>query len=134
MEGYKPLPVEAITLVAVLQGGAFYMDMEMKLVRSMLVVKFKGEIDMLVAEKMRREIDKKIEDNHINKLIVNLEKVTFIDSSGLGVLIGRYKKIASQNGKMYIVGAKPSVEKILVFSGINKLVPIYSSEQDIVNI
>ena len=110
------------------------MDIEMKLVRSMLVVKLKGEIDMLFAEKLRKEIDKKLEDHSINKLIINLEKVTFIDSSGLGVIIGRYKKISSQKGKMYIVGAKPSVEKILVFSGINKLVPIYNSEQDIVNI
>ncbi len=110
------------------------MDTEMKLVRNTLVVKLKGELDMLVADKLRQELDRKLEFNSVDKLIINLEKVTFIDSSGLGVIIGRYKKINSQKGKMYIVGANPSVEKILVFCGINRLVPIYGSEQDIINI
>ncbi len=110
------------------------MDIEMKLVRNTLIVKLKGELDMLVADQLRQEMDGKLEANSIDRLIINLERVTFIDSSGLGVIIGRYKKISSRNGKMFIVGASPSVEKILVFSGINKLVPIYSSEQDIINI
>jgi stage II sporulation protein AA (anti-sigma F factor antagonist) len=67
-------------------------------------------------------------------LIINLEKVSFIDSSGLGVLIGRYKKITGLSGRMFIVGARPAVHKILMFSGINKLVSMYNNEQDIINI
>lgn len=110
------------------------MNIDLKLVRNILVVKAQGELDMLVAERMRKEIDKKLEENNIKNLIINLEKVTFIDSSGLGVIIGRYKKVSAGNGRMYIVGARPPVEKILHFSGINKLVPMYSSEQDIINI
>lgn len=110
------------------------MDIEMKLVRNTLIVKLKGELDMLVTDKLRQELDKKLENSSVDNLIINLEKVTFIDSSGLGVIIGRYKKVSSQKGRMYIVGANPAVEKILVFCGINKLVPIYSSEQDIINI
>jgi stage II sporulation protein AA (anti-sigma F factor antagonist) len=110
------------------------MKIEFKLVRNTVVVKLKGELDMLIAEKLRQEIDSRLEDKRVNNLIINLEKVTFIDSSGLGVIIGRYKKVASRKGRMYIVGASPSVEKILKFSGINKLIPIYKSEQDIINI
>lgn len=110
------------------------MKIEFKLVRNTVVVKLKGELDMLITEKLRQEIDSRLEDKRVNNLIINLEKVTFIDSSGLGVIIGRYKKIASRKGLMYIVGASPSVEKILKFSGINKLIPIYKSEQDIINI
>jgi stage II sporulation protein AA (anti-sigma F factor antagonist) len=110
------------------------MKIEFKLVRNTVVVKLKGELDMLITEKLRQEIDSRLEDKRVNNLIINLEKVTFIDSSGLGVIIGRYKKIASRKGRMYIVGASPSVEKILKFSGINKLIPIYKSEQDIINI
>ncbi|MEN6327802.1 MAG: anti-sigma F factor antagonist [Syntrophomonas sp.] len=110
------------------------MSLDYKLVRNTLVVKVKGELDMLIAERIREEIDKKLVENQIKNLILNLDKVTFIDSSGLGVIIGRYKKISALNGRMYIVGARPAVEKILFFSGINKLVPIYRSEQDIINI
>lgn len=110
------------------------MDLDLKLVRNTLVVKVQGELDMLIADKMRDEVDKKLEGNNIKNLIINLEKVNFIDSSGLGVIIGRYKKVSAVNGRMYIVGARPPVEKILHFSGINKLIPMYSSEQDIINI
>ncbi len=110
------------------------MDLELKLVRNTLVVRVKGELDMLVADKIRQEIDSVIENKGINKLIINLEKVTFIDSSGLGLIIGRYKKITARNGKMYLVGASSSVQKILTFSGINKLVPMYDTEQGIINI
>lgn len=110
------------------------MDLELKLVRNTLVVRIKGELDMLVAEKLRREIDNRLDSREINTLIINLDQVTFIDSSGLGVIIGRYKKVSAAEGRMYIVGARPSVEKILFFSGINKLIPMFKSEQDIINL
>lgn len=109
------------------------MDVDCKLIRDILVVRLSGEMDLLVAEKLRNLIDVKLSANKIRTLVLNLEKVTFIDSSGLGVIIGRYKKISAQNGKMYIVGAKDSVKQILQFSGINKLVPLCQSEQEIVN-
>jgi stage II sporulation protein AA (anti-sigma F factor antagonist) len=109
-------------------------DLEVKLVRNTLVVRIKGELDMLAAEKLRTEIDNKLDSKEANTLVINLDQVTFIDSSGLGVLIGRYKKVTANNGHMYIVGAKPSVEKILFFSGINKLIPMFRNEQDIINL
>lgn len=110
------------------------MDLELKLIRNTLIVRISGEVDMLVAEELRTEIDNSLDNNQINNLVINLEKVTFIDSSGLGVIIGRYKKITSLRGKMFIVGARPSVEKILFFSGLNKLIPMYKNEQDIMSI
>ncbi|MDD3364156.1 MAG: anti-sigma F factor antagonist [Syntrophomonas sp.] len=110
------------------------MELELKQIRNTLLVRVKGEMDMLVAEKLRKEIDRKLETKQITNLVINLEKVTFIDSSGLGVIIGRYKKISSVSGKMYIVGASTSVRKILMFSGINKLISLYNNEQDIINI
>lgn len=108
------------------------MDVDFKQVRSTLVVRISGEVDMLVADQLRKEIDQRLDNSAIVNLILNLEKVTFIDSSGLGVIIGRYKKVSAQQGRMYIVGACPPVEKILHFSGINKLVPLFKSEQDVV--
>ena len=110
------------------------MELELKQIRNTLVVRIRGEMDMVVAEKLRKEIDRKLDTKKISNLVINLEEVTFIDSSGLGVIIGRFKKISSLNGKMYIVGARPQVHKILMFSGINRLVSMYNNEQDIINI
>jgi stage II sporulation protein AA (anti-sigma F factor antagonist) len=133
VEGNHSLLAEPITRYQ-RQEGDEEMDIEYKMVRNTLVVRAKGELDMLIADEMRQEIDRRLEEKGIKNLIFNLEKVTFIDSSGLGVIIGRYKKITSANGRMFIVGAKNPVEKILHFSGINRLVPMYSSEQDIINL
>jgi len=109
-------------------------ELELKQIRNTLLVRIRGEMDMVVAEKLRKEIDRKLDTKKISNLVINLEEVTFIDSSGLGVIIGRFKKISSLNGKMYIVGARPQVHKILMFSGINRLVSMYNNEQDIINI
>jgi stage II sporulation protein AA (anti-sigma F factor antagonist) len=130
VEGKNPFSVEILS--DDLRKGDFHVDLEFKQVRNTLVVRVRGEVDMLVSEKMRQEIDKIIEENGIVNLIMNLEEVSFIDSSGLGVIIGRYKKVNASGGRMCIVGANPSIQKILVFSGINKLVPLYSTEQEIV--
>lgn len=117
-----------------MQEGDFGVELDLKQVRNTLFVRIAGEMDMMVADKLRSAIDRRLETNRISNLVINLEKVTFIDSSGLGVIIGRYKKMADLHGKMFIVGARPSVHKILIFSGINKLVSMYNNEQDIINI
>lgn len=110
------------------------MDLELKLIRNTLIIRLKGEFDMLKAEKIRRQIDERLQEDQVRNLVFNLEKVSFVDSSGLGVIIGRYKKVKEKDGRMYIVGAQPVVEKILVLSGINKLVPLFKNEQEIMKV
>ncbi|HPF43115.1 MAG TPA: anti-sigma F factor antagonist [Syntrophomonadaceae bacterium] len=110
------------------------MDIELKMIRNTLIIRLKGEFDLLKAEKIRRLIDEKLQDKQARNLILNLEKVSFVDSSGLGVIIGRYKKIQEKEGSMYIVGAQPVVEKILTLSGINKLIPLFKNEQEALKI
>ncbi|HWP95871.1 MAG TPA: anti-sigma F factor antagonist [Syntrophomonadaceae bacterium] len=110
------------------------MEIDHKLVRDTLVVRLNGELDLGVADTIRQDIDQIMESKRIKNLIMNMEKVTFIDSSGLGMLIGRYKKVSALKGRMSIVGARSSVEKILNFSGINKLIPLLANEQEAVNI
>ena len=83
------------------------MELELKQVRNTLIVRIEGELDMLAADQIREDIDKKIDNSEIKNLILNLEKVTFIDSSGLVMIIGRYKKLKGKNGRMFIAGARP---------------------------
>ncbi|MDR1159071.1 MAG: anti-sigma factor antagonist [Syntrophomonadaceae bacterium] len=107
------------------------MNIDCKHIYDTLIIRLVGELDLLVSEKLRDFIDIKITENKSRVLILNLEKVSFVDSSGLGVIIGRYKKISAKKGKMYIAGAQPMVEQILVLSGINKLIPLCRNEQEI---
>lgn len=110
------------------------MELDFKLLKNVLIVTVQGEIDMYNTDYMRSSIDNYLDQQSISYLVLNLEKVGFIDSSGLGIIIGRYKKMKANGGKVYIVGANPSVEKILVFSGINKIIPLYKNEQEITDI
>lgn len=107
------------------------MDMDVKQLQNTVVVKLDGELDMLMAEKLKKDIDERLRKKPIANLIIGMEKVSFIDSSGLGAIIGIYKKVNAGGGCMSMIGPQPSVRKVLLFSGIDKLINIYHAEQDV---
>ncbi len=110
------------------------MDIELKMIGNTLIIRLQGEFDLVNAENVRCLIDEKLQEKQIGNLILNLGKVSFVDSSGLGVIIGHYKKVKEKNGNMYIVGAQPVVKKILTLSGINKLIPLFSNEREVLKV
>lgn len=94
-----------------------------------LVVKVTGDFDIIVAEEFKETVDAFIDRHKAKCLLVDLNGVSFIDSSGLGAIIGRYKKLQQIKGKMVIACPKPQVKRILQVSGIEKIVGIYSNKQ-----
>ena len=86
-----------------------------------LVVKLYGEIDQHCVSEIRDDIDRQIAIRNINSLIVDLGGVEFMDSSGIGMTMGRYKNMVSRGGKMMLVRPQPQVDKVLELSGIKKL-------------
>ena len=86
-----------------------------------LVVKLYGEIDQHCVSEIRDDIDRQIALRNINSLIVDLGGVEFMDSSGIGMIMGRYKNMVSRGGKMMLVRPQPQVDKVLELSGIKKL-------------
>lgn len=100
-----------------------------KIKKSTLIVKISGELDLVVAKEFSESVDKVLLDKPIKNLILDLSMVSFIDSSGLGAILGRYKIIEQQGGSMSIFGAIPSVFRILEISGIMKIIPVLTSEE-----
>ena len=86
-----------------------------------LVVKLYGEIDQHCVSEIRDDIDRQIAIRNINSLIVDLGGVEFMDSSGIGMIMGRNKNMVSRGGKMMLVRPQPQVDKVLELSGIKKL-------------
>ncbi len=105
------------------------MSLEKKYHRDTLVIKIAGEFDMVTAEEFRRLVDPELDRRQIRNLVINLGGVSFIDSSGLGVIIGRYKKLSQSGGKLWIAAARPPVRKILELSGLQKIIQFYESEK-----
>lgn len=62
-----------------------------------------------------------MEKNDILHLVLNLEKLTFMDSSGLGVILGRYKQIKLKKGEMVVCSISPPVKRLFELSGLLKL-------------
>lgn len=89
-----------------------------------LTIKLKGELDHHGADEVRVLIDEKIKNDKFKKLVIDFKNLDFIDSSGIGFVIGRYKVIRKRNGVIEIVNASKKVKRILDMSGIGKIINI----------
>ncbi|OKZ73708.1 MAG: hypothetical protein BHW00_06180 [Clostridium sp. 26_22] len=94
----------------------------------LLVLKIKEEIDDCSVQKIRRRADYEIERYMPRKVIFDFDSVTFMDSAGIGLIIGRYKFTNMLGGKLEVANLTQSVKKIFEMSGILKLIPIAKLE------
>ncbi|MBO5370186.1 MAG: anti-sigma factor antagonist [Clostridia bacterium] len=97
-----------------------------------LILSICGEIDHRYSIRIRNEADKKIVTYPNKDFIIDLSDVTFMDSSGIGVIIGRYKLVTSFGSKVKIVSSNETLGKILEMSGIEKIIPVYKSLEEAV--
>jgi len=101
------------------------LGLNLKRLGNIMLIEVCGEFDLSAADYCRQEIDQKIRAEGIKDILFDLEKVAFIDSSGLGVILGRYRKAKENGGRMAISNANPRITKILELSGITRLIPVY---------
>ncbi|OQB23306.1 MAG: Anti-sigma F factor antagonist [Firmicutes bacterium ADurb.Bin182] len=87
-----------------------------------LNIALKGELDHHSAEYTRNWIDAVLKDKSIKELVIDMKGVTFMDSSGLGVILGRYRTLKERGGRLSIKNANKSIDRIFRMSGIYTLV------------
>lgn len=92
------------------------------------VVDLNGEIDVYTSPKVKDAIGELIDKGHYN-LVINLEKVRYIDSTGLGVLIGGLKRVREHGGTVNLVCTNPQIKKIFDITGLVKIFGIYDDEE-----
>ncbi|MBR5614186.1 MAG: anti-sigma F factor antagonist [Clostridia bacterium] len=97
------------------------MDINLETIGTTLVAKLSGEIDHHTAPHIRDAIDREMNIRNIVNLVLDFDNVTFMDSSGIGVIAGRYKEIQARGGKVMIIRVKPQVDKILEISGLKTI-------------
>ena len=90
----------------------------------LLVLEITEEIDHHTTEKIKRRADYEIERFMPRKTIFDFNSVTFMDSAGIGMLIGRYKMAKMFGGIVELRNVKPNIKRILEMCGVLKLVPI----------
>lgn len=95
-----------------------------------LIVRLKGELDHHSAQIFRGAVEKELIGDKVQDLILNMKNVTFMDSSGIGAILGRYKQVKAKNGKMVICNAGSHIQKILQMGGILKIIPLVEDESN----
>ncbi len=89
-----------------------------------LTVKLDGEIDHHSTTKLRTEVDEAIYLHHPRQLVLNFEDVTFMDSSGIGLIMGRYRILHPLGGEIILLHPAPHIKRILRLAGMEKLAVI----------
>ena len=90
--------------------------------RNTLTVYLTGELDHRMAEALRAELDALLEDARIRRLVFDLRDLEFMDSSGIGLVIGRYKRMLRRGGSVAVTEPGARVDQIFRMSGIYQLV------------
>ena len=108
--------------------------MQIKLSRkgNTLIAKVTGEIDHHAAEYIRKKIDGETIKPTIKNLIFDFTHLSFMDSSGIGMIMGRYKNISRLNGKTAVVTNSSQIDRVLRMCGVQKFMNIYSNLDDAV--
>lgn len=89
---------------------------------SRLSVQMSGELDHHSAEQTRIMLDTLLRDVTVHELVLDLSGMTFMDSAGIGVILGRFRKISMRGGRMVVKGMNTSVDRLFQMSGIYAIV------------
>ncbi|MBQ7528799.1 STAS domain-containing protein [bacterium] len=96
------------------------------------LVSLSGEIDVYTSPKVKETINALIEGGSYN-LIINLEQVRYIDSTGLGVLIGALKKVREHEGNIYLVCVDQQIKKVFTITGLVKIFKIFENNEEAIS-
>ena len=96
-----------------------------------LIFKIDEDVDHHNVQEIRRRADNEIERHLPKRVIFDFNNVSFMDSAGIGMLIGRYKTVNLIGGKLEVTNINKSIEKIFEMCGILKLIPVISYEENV---
>ncbi len=101
------------------------MKLSIRIKDNILIVTLVGELDHHSAESTRKKIDKTILDNNLRRVVLDLKGLSFMDSSGIGLIMGRYKNIKEKQGELLVVSDNQYIDRILKMSGLLKIIKVY---------
>ncbi len=108
------------------------MHYDFRLEGQALIVTLRGELDLHTSPEFKEKLSKLFEMHaSITHLIMDIKGLSFIDSSGLGVILGRYRELQERGGRLYFVQANAQVKRILQMSGFQKISEFANSTLDV---
>ena len=100
------------------------MEITWKTLDHILMVKICGDIDHHTCEMLRQQVDQALESTNSRSILFSFAQVSFMDSSGIGLIMGRYRTLGMCSGCIRAVHVNRHIEKILRISGVSKFMEI----------
>ena len=95
-----------------------------------LIAELLGELDHHAAEYVREDIDDAMRENSASCLVLDFSKVRYMDSSGIGVVLGRYRKLSASGGEVVIASCSETVKNILNMAGVFSLMQYVNTKEE----
>lgn len=105
------------------------LNADFTVIENVLIVRLSGELDHHEANGLREAWQKKLREDRVQHVVLNLREVTFMDSSGIGVLLGRYKEVLKLGGELVVCSVNPVIQRIFEMSGLFKIIRQTENEQ-----
>ena len=109
------------------------LNAQMFIRRYILYVRLDGELDQHTVENLRIRVSELIDKYQIRFLVLNFERLNFMDSSGIGFIIGRFHKLRKANGGIILCSMNEQIRRIVLLSGLTKICMIKRDEEDVNN-
>lgn len=106
------------------------MELKFKKINKTVVIQISGEIDHHTAKELRTKTETALLQMSGKNIIFGFQEVSFMDSSGIGVMIGRYKQIQGLGGRIAIACPNEKITEIIRLSGLSQLLPSFATLEE----
>ena len=93
-----------------------------EIARGTLTVHLVGELDHRMAADVRHELDRLIDETRVRRLVFDVSRLEFMDSSGIGLIIGRYKRLSRRGGSVAVADPDQRIDRLFQMSGVYQVV------------
>ena len=102
---------------------------DFQVINHYLMIRLPEEIDHRESVDISLKADHYILSGSVENVVFDFERTTFMDSSGIGIILGRYRKVSCFGGKVYAVNADSRIRRILLMSGLENVVEIMEPQK-----
>lgn len=99
------------------------MEIKTRVYKNSLYLTLNGELDEHSSSYTRETLDNILEQEKYNQVVVDLNELEFMDSTGIGVMIGRYKKLKQKDIPLYLINPNKHIDKIFEMTGLYRIMP-----------
>lgn len=110
--------------------GVIILLEEFKDTEDYYLIKISGDLDMISSNKIKNQILEKISSKLCKDLIIDLTDLSYIDSSGLGILIGLHKQCKLNGRKLKIFGLNKQLRELFILTSLDRILNIYETFED----